>query len=785
MSWRKRAVMVMWLAALSCALVPQLRAGENKAVTWSDYGGGPENSHYVVSNQINKSNVSQLEVAWTYPTRDLSTYQFNPLVVDNIMYVLARNNSLVALDASTGKEIWVHENLTGIARRGINYWESKDRSDRRLIFQLNDTLQEIDARTGKTILTFGRNGVVNLREGLRRDPKTIYRVQSGNPGKVFEDLIVLGSAPGEGYLTPPGDIRAFDVRTGALVWQFHTIPLPGEYGYDTWPKDAYKYSGAANNWGEMSIDAARGIVYIPTGSATYDFYGADRKGANLFANCLLALDARTGKRLWHFQFTHHDLWDYDGTAAPQLITVTQEGRKIDAVALATKQGFLFVFDRVTGKPLWPIEERPVPKSDMPEEEAFATQPFPTAPPPFVRQKLGEDDINPFTSLLARDEQKKWREIVKQSRNEGLYTPPSMRFTVSMPGNRGGANWGSTSADPEHGIVYVAGINAASILMMDFQEVRLGRARGQGAAGLGEPPRSPGEALYQQNCAACHGADRAGSGAIPPLVGVIARLGAAGVQQTVMGGQGPMPAFQGMSPGELREIINYLSRADGGPEVSAQDLAAGSAGGSLGGPVVAAGGASMAQYVEQPEGLNPYGPMGGPEYPDNVETPSERYYSSWNVLRNVNGPPWSTLTAYDLNKGTIKWQVPIGEEPKAVAEGGRNTGLIAEQKAVLATSSGLLFHAGTDGVLRAFDADTGAVLWSTTLPAGARGIPAMYEVDGRTYLVVCATGRKDEIGGGIGLPPASAIPPDFSLQRAYVAFALPQPAKMQTSRQMGQ
>ena len=346
------------------------------------------------STRSTRPTCERLGVAWSYPSRDTISYVFNPIVVDNVAYVLARNNSLVALDATTGKEIWIHEDLRGIAPRGINYWESKDRSDRRLLFQMNSYLQAIDARTGKSIMTFGNDGAVNLREGLRRDPATLVKVQSSNPGKVFENLIILGSAAGEHYMAPPGDIRAYDVVTGRLAWQFHTMPHPGEFGYDTWPKDAWKYVGGANNWGELSLDAERGIAYVPTGSPTYDYYGADRHGANLFGTSLLALDARTGKRLWHFQMVHHDLWDYDNTAAPQLATITHNGKPRDIVAQAGKTGYLYVFDRVTGEPIWPIEERRFPASDIPGEKAWPTQPIPTAPPPFARQSLTVADINP-------------------------------------------------------------------------------------------------------------------------------------------------------------------------------------------------------------------------------------------------------------------------------------------------------------------------------------------------------------------------------------------------------
>ena len=343
---------------LSMALLTPLGNGQGRQQSWSEFGGSADNSHHVTLDQIDKSNVSQLEVAWTYPTQDNSSYVFNPLVVDNVMYVLARNTSLVAIDATSGKELWIHENLSGIAQRGINYWESKDRRDRRLIFQIHHQLQEIDARTGLSITSFGTNGFVDLREGLGRDLSTIFRIQSGTPGKVFENLIILGSSTGEQFISPPGDLRAYDVMSGKMVWIFHTIPHPGEMGYDTWPKDAWKYVGGVNTWGELSIDDRRGIAYFPLGSGTYDFYGADRKGANLFGDCLLALDARTGKYKWHFQEIHHDLWDYDPVSAPQLITVRHNGRMVDAVAQAGKTGYLYVFDRVTGEPLGPLRKGP-------------------------------------------------------------------------------------------------------------------------------------------------------------------------------------------------------------------------------------------------------------------------------------------------------------------------------------------------------------------------------------------------------------------------------------------
>src|SRR5205085_4415993 len=317
-----------------------------------------------------------------------------------------------------------HENLPGLTTRGIAYWESKNRKDKRLIFTINDYLEEIDAQTGKSVLSFGKHGLVDLREGLGRDPRTIHRIQPDTPGRVFEDLIMLGSSPGEAYLSPPGDLRAYNVITGKMVWSFHTVPHPGEFGYDTWPKDAWKYAGGANTWGEITLDVKRGIAYFPTGSPTYDYYGADRIGSNLFSNSLIALDARTGKRLWHFQFVHHDLWDRDLPSPPSLVTVRRDGRTIDAVAQATKHGYVFVFDRVTGQPLFPIEERAFPPTTVPGDLANATQPLPRLPVPFARQRLTEDMLTTRTP-----EAHAWAvEQFKTFRSEGQFIP----FVVNQP-----------------------------------------------------------------------------------------------------------------------------------------------------------------------------------------------------------------------------------------------------------------------------------------------------------------------------------------------------------------
>jgi glucose dehydrogenase len=441
---------------------------------WRDYAGGPDSSRFVAATEITRSNVSRLQVAWTYPS---GLTDFNPLVVRGVVYGRGQNDSFVALDAATGKQIWIHEGVEGFNSRGVNYWESKDGTDRRLIFSANNFLREIDADTGKPIASFGTGGRVDLRVGLDRDPSTVNQ-QSRTPGRVFENLIILGSATNQEYDSAPGDIRAFDVRTGALVWTFHTVPRPGEFGYDTWPEDAWKTVGGANNWGEQSVDEKRGIVYVPTGSPKYNFYGGNRKGANLFADCLVALDARTGRRLWHFQTVHHDIWDLDNNSAPQLTTIRQNGRTIDVVAMAGKTGYLYVFDRVTGRPIWPIEERPVPqKTTVPGEELWPTQPFPTAPPPFSRQTFTVDDLNPY--ILTPEERERFRRRIMNARNDGPFTPIGFEEVVHMPGNQGGSNWGSTAANPADGSVYVIGFNVPTIIrLLKPGEVRRGVRGGE-------------------------------------------------------------------------------------------------------------------------------------------------------------------------------------------------------------------------------------------------------------------------------------------------------------------
>jgi quinoprotein glucose dehydrogenase len=741
---------------VAALLLPLSLAAKEKGTQWRDYGGRPDQSKYAVTPDITKQNVSKLGVAWVYSTGDDRTYQFNPLIVDGVMYVLAKNSSLVAIDVATRKELWIHANLRGITSRGINYWQSKDGKDRRLLFAMEDLLQAIDARTGKSISTFGRNGVVDLREGLGRDPATVRRVMSATPGRIFEDLLILGSSPGEGYFSPPGHIRAYDVVTGKLAWTFHTIPRPGEFGYDTWPKDAWKYAGGANVWGEITLDEKRGIAYLPVSSPTYDYYGADRIGVNLFSDCLLALDARSGKRLWHFQMVHHDLWDYDPTAAPQLVTVRKDGKVIDAVAQATKQGFMFVFDRVTGEPVWPIEERPVPRSDVPGEQAWPTQPFSTLPPT-ARQVVRPDDLTPY--LISDAERADWKQRIGKART-GLFNPPALEESAVVPGAVGGTNWGNTAADPAGGIVYLLNQDFPSFYKLQERRDR-NVAGGPGRFGPPDPETlKRGEAAYTEHCAMCHGADRAGTPAGPSLIAAGSQITGAHFRRIINYGNGRMPPLPHVSDEQAGDILAYLG--GGGRPRRPGD---GPAAPTPAGPVVASGGFARTQ----PTGTVPESMQ---EYPQGLEVPARRYYTDYGLgYPYLLGPPWSQIIAYDLNRGVIKWRRPLGQDPEVAKAGGNGTGVPrgAQRQGMIVTSTGIVFSTARDGKFYAFDADNGDVLWSHALPMYSEGIPAIFAVKGKHYIVVTATipptSGLFSREGGIGSSEAPG-------KGGYVVFALP-------------
>ncbi|MEX2367946.1 MAG: PQQ-binding-like beta-propeller repeat protein [Balneolaceae bacterium] len=679
---------------------------------WLEYQGGTDRNQYSALSQITPSNVDQLEVAWEYQTGIEGEMQTNPLIVDGILYGMTANLQPFALDAATGEEIWRREgkevgNLSN--SRGLVYWEKE--GDQRILFTHEEWLYAADAVTGELVSSFGEGGRTSLKAGLGATAEDKF-VVSTSPGTVYEDLIIMPLRVSEGYDAALGHIQAFNIQTGELEWVFHTIPHPGEYGYDTWPENAYKNQGgvgAANNWVGMSVDRARAIVYVPTGSAAFDFYGANRPGKNLFANTLLALDARTGERIWHFQAVHHDILDRDFSAPPNLVTITRNGEKTDAVAQVTKQGYTFVLDRETGEPLFHVEEKPVPDSDIPGEQAWPVQPVPVKPEPYARQTLTEEDINPYAE--NRDE---LIEIFRNSRFEGPFTPLSEQGTIIYPGLDGGAEWGGAAVDPD-GIMYVNSNEMA-------WHISLGpSASEEELAGL-----TLGERVYTLNCSACHGADLQGNPAsgFPSLGRIAERLAEDEVIRVISNGQGMMPAFNQISDEELEALVDYLFDKEGkGLDPSSVEAD------------------SSDRQASLPDGR--YSISGYTKFLDSNGYPAIR-------------PPWGTLNAIDLNTGEFVWKITYGEYPELTEKGIPQTGSESYGGPVV-TASGLLFIAGTkDGKFRAYDRKDGTLLWETQLPAAAFATPATYQVDGKQYVVIACGGTKLGAGGG----------------DSYIAFSLP-------------
>ncbi|MEP7002289.1 MAG: PQQ-binding-like beta-propeller repeat protein [bacterium] len=679
-----RITMLSLVLAIGCIHVSINHSSDER--DWPITGGDAGNSRYSPLTQIDRGNVNRLAVAWTYHTGEAgsgaSQIQATPIVVHGLLYSTSGAGRAFALRAESGEEVWKFDppgGNGGGANRGVVYWEDGD--ERRILFTAGALLYALDATKGTLITTFGTGGWIDLAKGLGRDGAN-QSVTATSPGVIYKDLIIQGSRVGEGDGSAPGYVRAFDARTGALRWAFHTIPQPGEFGYDTWPADAWRTVGGANSWGGMAVDVPRGIVYVPTGSATPDFYGGNRVGANLFANSLLALDAATGKRVWHFQTVHHDILDRDLPVAPNLLSVMRNGQRVDAVAQIAKTGFVFLFDRATGAPLFPIEERAVPASDVPGEQAWPTQPYPTRPEPFARQRLTASDVGSAEALTR----------FRSLRSDGLYAPPSLRGTVVFPGFDGGGEWGGAAVDREAGVLYV---NANDVPWI-------------AALAPVTPTAGSAEAVYQASCASCHGVTRRGDGdRSPPLVNIGAKLSAAQIRDVIDRGKGFMPSFATLPVAQRDAVTAYLLGQT--PSVGvAKELG---------------GDASPANTAR-----SPYRFVGYERWRDSSGYPAAK-------------PPWGTLNAIDLNTGNYLWKIPLGEFAALKAKGVPATGT-EQYGGPVVTAGGVVFIAATqDEKFRALDKSTGALLWETTLPAAGYATPSTYMVGGRQFVVIAAAGGK--------------------------------------------
>lgn len=660
---------------------------------WKVKGGTADGIQYSSLDEINKSNVKNLVKVWEFKGHDADTVnnrsqiQCNPIIVDNVLYATTASLKALAVDAATGKEIWRFEpgeKNTGLGvNRGVTYWSEGE--DKRILYSFGENLYALNALDGKPITSFGNNGKISLKEGLGERSATLM-VLSNTPGVIYKNLIIVGSRVHEGPVAAPGYIRAFDVKTGKLAWVFHTIPQPGEFGYETWPSDAWQRVGGANSWSGMTVDHARGMVFAGTGSASFDFYGGNRKGQNLFANSVLALDATTGERKWHYQIIHHDLWDRDLPTAPVLVTVTHEGKKIDAVAQVTKSAYVYLFNRDTGQPLFPIEEIPVDSSDLDGEEAWPTQPIPVKPPPFARQVFTENMINKLTPEIETE----IKERFKGLRTGKQFIPPSKEGTIIFPGFDGGGEWGGPSFDPASGTLYVNANEMPWILQM--VDVRMSENAWAGIQ------------LYRTHCATCHGIERGGDGHVyPSLRNLNSKYNKESLKQFVMTGKGVMPSFSHLKDEERDAIARYVL--------------------------------DLEERTEE-------------EKKGDFERAQDILYSNTGYIRFITKdgypavePPWGTLNAIDLNEGTIKWKVPLGEFKELKEKGIPATGT-ENYGGPVATDGGLVFiAAASDEKIRAFDKDTGEILWEHPLPAGGYATPAVYEVNGKQFVVIACGGGK--------------------------------------------
>jgi quinoprotein glucose dehydrogenase len=712
-----------FLSVVSASFIMGCGLNNDTSRTWSVYRADNNSSCYSPLDQVNQRNVGRLKLAWTFNPNDaragsrFGNAECNPIVIDGMMYATSARHRLYAINAADGKRLWDFDPFEGGEGggiyRGVAYWE--DGEDKRILYTAGDNLFAQDAKTGKLIAGFGVQGKVSMNVGLRGDPDGISVIPT-SPGVVSGDLLIMGAEVSELFGAEPGYIRAYNIRNGKLEWTFHTIPHPGEPGYETWPKDAWKYAGGVNCWGGMSLDKARGMVFIPLGSPAYDFYGADRRGANLYGNSIVALDAKTGKYIWHFQTVHHDLWDYDLPAPPNLVTITREGEKIDAVAQTTKTGFLFVLRRDNGEPVFPVEERKVPPSHLPGEEAWPTQPFPLKPVPYARQHMSVDDLTSFSPGSFDSLRNKFNSM----RYEGLFTPPDLKGTLMLPGTRGGSNWGGGAFDPATGWLYVKSNDSPEI--DHIQKVEEGDRK------IPLSLYNQGKATYLKFCAACHGRDRNGD---EPLNPSLRNLGNRLSQETTLAkikqGAGRMPAFENIIKGKEEAIIAYLyDKQDTRPSRADADIF------EIHNNRLAAKDIEKQNADTIPLYLN------------------VTAFSHWN---DPNGkpaikPPWGTLSAINLNTGEYEWQIPVGNHPELQEPGQPETGTEGYGGPIV-TAGDLVFIGSTrDKKFRAFDKQAGTLLWETTLPGVANATPCTYIAGGKQYIAVSVSGYPENPAGCI-------------------------------------
>ncbi|MDP4214232.1 MAG: pyrroloquinoline quinone-dependent dehydrogenase [Bacteroidota bacterium] len=710
-------LLIFTIAFTSCNFFSQKKYSD-----WKVYGGNKENNHYSSLVQIDTNNVKQLKIAWEYHTGDadkMSQIQVNPIVINGILFGVSPKLKLFALDAATGTQKWIFNPFSDTTEargsgyfsmnvcRGVVYYSDGEK-DQRIFYGVSSKLFCVDAGTGRIIPSFGDNGKIDLHNDLGMDVSKLY-IASTSPGIIYKDMIIIGTRVAEEMPAAPGHIRAYDVHTGKLRWIFHTIPQPGETGYETWKnKEAYLHVGGANDWSGFSLDEGKGILYVPVGSAVYDFYGGKRPGDNLYANCLLALDAATGKRIWHYQTVHHDLWDRDLPTAPSLVTITKDGRKIDVVAQPTKSGFIFLFDRTTGKPVYPIEEKNVPvNSELTGEVPSPTQPFPTLPQPFARQSLTEKDLN---RLVPDSSYNDVKERLSTYKTGNIFNLPSKAGTVILPGFDGGAEWGGPAVDPATGIFYTNASEMAWILtMVDLKD----------KPKTVETNLMAGERIYKTTCMACHGPERKGAGNYPGLIDVNKKYNEEQFGALLSGGRRMMPALPQLSLTEKQALASFVLEIKNKQKT-----------------------VFVAPKRPDDEWLNmPYSATGYNKFLTKEGYPAI-------------APPWGTLNAINLSTGQLVWKDTLGDYPelkaKGIHSGTENYG------GPVVTAGGLIFIAATsDSKIRAFNKRTGELIWENDLPACGFATPAVYEVDGKQYVVIaCGGGKLKQKSGD-----------------SYVAFAL--------------